>query len=69
MIEGLMVISPDNTLVFANRAVEEILGDSGENLEGKAEFRFFSTNGSARFWEVWKWPFAVRYTRLLTPIH
>ena len=40
-----------------------------ENLEGKAEFRFFSTNGSARFWEVWKWPFAIRYTRLLTPIH
>ena len=32
-----------------------------ENLEGKAEFRFFSTNGSARFWEVWKWPFAIRY--------
>ena len=40
-----------------------------ENLEGKAEFRFFSTNGSARFWEVWKWPFAIRYMRLLTPIH
>ena len=36
MIEGLMVISPDNTLVFANRAVEEILGESSENLEGKA---------------------------------
>ena len=40
-----------------------------ENLEGKAEFRFFSTNGIARFWEIWKWPFAIRYTRLLTPIH
>ncbi len=40
-----------------------------ENLEGKAEFRFFSTNGSARFWEIWKWPFAIRYSRLLTPIH
>jgi signal peptidase I len=39
-----------------------------ENLEGKAEFRFFSTNGSAHFWEVWKWPFSIRYTRLLTPI-
>ncbi len=40
-----------------------------ENLEGKAEFRFFSVNGSAHIWEVWKWPFAVRYSRLLTPIH
>ena len=39
-----------------------------ENLEGKAEFRFFSTDGSARFWEVWKWPFSIRYTRLFTPI-
>jgi len=39
-----------------------------ENLEGKAEFRFFSTDGSARFWEVWKWPFSIRYSRLFTPI-
>ena len=39
-----------------------------ENLEGKAEFRFFSLDGSARFWEFWKWPFAIRYVRLLTPI-
>jgi signal peptidase I len=37
-----------------------------ENLEGRALFRFFSTDGSAHFWEVWKWPFAVRYTRILT---
>jgi signal peptidase I len=37
-----------------------------ENLEGKALFRFFSTDGSARFWEVWKWPFSVRYSRILT---
>ena len=36
------------------------------NLEGKAEFRFFSTNGTARFWQVWKWPFAIRYSRILT---
>jgi signal peptidase I len=37
-----------------------------ENLEGRAIFRFFSVDGSARFWEVWKWPFAVRYSRILT---
>jgi len=36
-----------------------------ENLEGKAMIRFFSTDGSARLWEVWKWPFSVRYSRLL----
>ncbi|MBV9549363.1 MAG: signal peptidase I [Alphaproteobacteria bacterium] len=39
------------------------------NLEGKALFRFFSVDGSARWFEVWKWPLAVRYSRLLTPIH
>jgi signal peptidase I len=35
-----------------------------ENLIGKAQFIFFSTNGSARLWEIWKWPFAIRYGRL-----
>jgi signal peptidase I len=39
-----------------------------ENLEGKAEIRFFSTDGSARVWEIWKWPFAVRYSRILTMV-
>ena len=35
-----------------------------QNLIGKAQFIFFSTNGSARLWEIWKWPFAIRYGRL-----
>ena len=35
-----------------------------ENLIGKAQFLFFSHNGSARLWEVWKWPFAIRYGRI-----
>ncbi len=39
-----------------------------ENLEGKAEIRFFSTDGSAKVWEIWKWPFAVRYSRILTMV-
>jgi signal peptidase I len=34
-----------------------------ENLVGRAEFLFFSTDGSAHLWEPWKWPFAVRYDR------
>jgi signal peptidase I len=40
-----------------------------ENFVGRAEFLFFSTNGSARVWEVWKWPFTVRYGRLFDAIH
>ena len=40
-----------------------------ENLVGRAEFIFFSTDGSARWWELWRWPFAVRYGRLLSAAH
>ena len=36
-----------------------------ENLVGKAQFLFFSTDGSARWWQIWDWPFAIRYRRLL----
>ncbi len=36
------------------------------NLVGKAELIFFSTDGSAHIWEFWKWPAAVRYSRLIT---
>ncbi len=35
-----------------------------ENLVGRAEIIFFSSNGSASLWEVWKWPWAIRYSRL-----
>ena len=39
-----------------------------ENLVGRAEFLFFSTNGHARLWEPWKWPWTVRYDRLMDKI-
>jgi signal peptidase I len=35
------------------------------NVIGRAEFIYFSTDGQARLWEFWKWPFAIRYSRLL----
>jgi signal peptidase I len=35
-----------------------------ENFVGKAQIIFFSTDGSARLWEFWRWPFAVRYGRI-----
>jgi signal peptidase I len=35
-----------------------------ENLVGRAEFIFFSTDGSAQFWQVWRWPSATRYGRI-----
>ena len=40
-----------------------------ENLVGRAEILFFSTDGSAAMWEVWKWPFAIRFGRLFHGIN
>ena len=39
-----------------------------ENLVGRAEILFFSTNGGARFWEIWKWPVAMRFQRFFQEI-
>ena len=39
-----------------------------ENMVGRAEILFFSTDGSAAFWEIWKWPFATRYGRLFNSV-
>ncbi len=38
------------------------------NLVGRADFLFYSTNGSARLWEVWRWPVAIRFWRLFRPV-
>ena len=35
-----------------------------ENLIGRAEFLFFSHNGTASIFEIWKWPFAIRFGRI-----
>ncbi len=39
-----------------------------ENLVGRAEFIFFSVDGTARLWEIWKWPGAIRWSRIFDPI-
>jgi signal peptidase I len=39
-----------------------------ENLVGRAEFIFYSTDGSAEIWEFWKWPAATRWERLFDGI-
>ena len=35
-----------------------------ENLVGRAEFIFFSHNGKANFFQIWKWPSAIRLGRI-----
>jgi signal peptidase I len=39
-----------------------------ENLVGRADIIFFSTDGSAQIWEIWKWPAAFRYSRFVHTI-
>ena len=39
-----------------------------KNFVGRAERIFFSLDQSARIWELWKWPFAIRYERLFGKI-
>ena len=36
-----------------------------KNIVGRANIIFFSTNGTAKLFEVWKWPFTIRYDRIL----
>jgi signal peptidase I len=38
-----------------------------ENLVGKAEFKFFSIDDrKTHVWTFWKWPWAIRYSRMFT---
>jgi signal peptidase I len=40
-----------------------------ENLVGRAEFIFFSVDGNAgSWWEIWSWPFAIRWGRLFSGV-
>lgn len=39
-----------------------------QNLVGKAELIFFSVNDKASWWQVWKWPWSIRWDRLFKVI-
>ena len=39
-----------------------------ENLVGRAEILFFSTDGSSPFWHVWRWPWVIRFHRFFQDI-
>ncbi len=39
-----------------------------ENFVGRADFLFFSSNGNARIFEIWKWPWGIRYDRVFKDI-
>ena len=39
-----------------------------ENLVGRAEFLFFSREGSTPFWQFWRWPATIRWGRIFDGI-
>ncbi len=40
-----------------------------ENLIGRASFIFFSLGDGIHFWEIWRWPFSIRWSRMFTTIN
>jgi signal peptidase I len=40
-----------------------------ENLVGRAQIIFFSIDEDASFWQIWKWPTDVRWSRFLQLVH
>ena len=39
-----------------------------ENFVGRAEIIFFSIDESASAWQIWQWPWTVRWSRMFQPI-
>jgi len=39
------------------------------NLVGRAQIIFFSIDEDASFWQLWKWPTDVRWSRILEVVH
>ncbi len=40
-----------------------------ENLVGKAQVIFFSIDDKSSFWEIWKWPTSVRWSRIFDTVN
>jgi signal peptidase I len=40
-----------------------------ENLLGRADRRFISLEAGAHLWEIWRWPWTIRFSRFLGPIY
>lgn len=67
--EGHYFMMGDNRDNSQDSRVETTVGFVPfENFVGRADFLFFSTNGHARIYEIWKWPWSIRYERFFKSI-
>jgi len=49
-----------------SRVLSQVGYVPGENIIGKAQIIFFSIRDDTHAWEVWRWPWSVRWNRLFT---
>lgn len=76
---GELVVPPGHFLAMGDNRDNSADGRGGngqgpwfvpaENLVGRAEFLFFSTDGSAKLWQFWKWPVATRFSRIFDGVN
>ncbi len=67
--DGHFFVMGDNRDNSMDSRVESSVGFVPmENLIGKAQYVFFSTKDNVQWWQVWMWPFAIRYDRIFVEI-
>jgi signal peptidase I len=49
-----------------SRVLSQVGYVPAENIIGRAQIIFFSIRDDTRAWEVWRWPWSVRWDRLFT---
>jgi signal peptidase I len=51
-----------------SRVLEQVGYVPFENIVGRAQIIYFSIGAGASAWQIWRWPFALRWSRMFTLI-